>query len=124
MGQKNVKRFILITAILIFLLIAAAGCVSVDAGDPQYRNGNLTTIIEYHGDTRDVWVQNTVYKLDGFNSEKIDTVMLAYTFSEGPQICELPFDLMPGSYKVNIYVLGRDENSDRIAAFIRNFEVV
>lgn len=118
------KQYLLISAVLIFFLVCTAGCVSVEISDPVYTNGNLTTVMEYHGETRDVWVQNTVYKLDGITSEKVETVILPYTFSEGAQIIELPFELEPGSYKVNIYVLGRDENSDRIAAIIRNFEVV
>ncbi len=109
---------------LLFALVCIGGCVSVDAEDPVYANGNLTTIIHYDGDVRDVWVQHTLYRVDGLSSIKMDTITLPYTFSTGRQICEIPVNLSPGSYKVHLYVLGRGNTSDRIGAFIRTFEVI
>jgi uncharacterized protein YceK len=122
--RKFMKRFLAVSLVLILVLILTSGCVSVDAGDPVYRNGNLTTVIAYSGETQDVWVQNTVARTDGLRSVETGTVVLPYTFRAGQQVCELPFNLTPGTYQVTIYVLGREDSSDRIAAFIRNFEVV
>lgn len=120
----SVNRLTLILIAVLLIFVCTAGCVNVDADDPVYKNNTLTTVIEYSGETRDVWVQNTVYLIDGITSTKIETKVLPFTFTNGQNICEIPFDLPKGEYKVNIYVLGRDENTERIAAIIRNFNVV
>ena len=118
------KHYLMLLAGLLFVLVCICGCVSVDAEDPVYVNGNLTTIIHYEGDVRDVWVQHTIYLVDGLSMTELNTSILPYTFSTGRQICEIPVDLSPGSYKVHLYVLGRGNSSDRIGAFIRTFEVI
>lgn len=109
--------------ILLCVLVSICGCASLDAEDPIYSNGNLTTTIHYDGDERDVWVQHTIFRVDGLSSTKIDTITLPYTFSTGNQICQVPINLTTGSYKVHLYVLGRGESTERISAFIRTFEV-
>lgn len=120
----TVKYYLFLLAGLLCALVCICGCVSVDAEDPVYVDGNLTTTIQYEGDTRDVWVQHTIYQVDGLSMTELNTSILPYTFSTGKQICEVPINLPAGSYKVHLYVLGRGESADRIGAFIRTFEVV
>ncbi|HJK02243.1 MAG TPA: hypothetical protein O0W91_03160 [Methanocorpusculum sp.] len=49
---------------------------------------------------------------------------IAPTFTSGKNICEFPIDLESGLYKTRLYVRERNKNASRIAAFIKNFEIV
>ncbi|MDV0444206.1 hypothetical protein [Methanorbis rubei] len=124
------RKLVLILAAIIVCFIAViiftAGAVSVDAEDPVYQNGYLVTAFQYSGETKDVWVQCVIFRVsDILSSEQVgDVLSLPDTFSKGREVCEFPIDLPPGSYSVRLYVRERDEGSARLAAFIKNFEVI
>lgn len=124
------KRFVLILTGLIVLLLAAivftAGTASVDAEDPVYANGNISAAFQYSGEHKDVWVQCAVFRVDDLisSSQVGGLLSRADTFSKGRQVCEFPIELEPGSYKIYLYVRERNEGAARLAAFIKNIEVV
>ncbi|MDU9376675.1 hypothetical protein McpSp1_12990 [Methanocorpusculaceae archaeon Sp1] len=115
----------IIVCFLVVIIITAGGAL-VDAEDPVYQNGHLVAAFQYNGEPKDVWVQCVIFRVDDLlSSEQIgDVLSLAETFSKGREVCEFPIDLAPGSYSVRLYVRERDEGSARLAAFIKNFEVV
>ena len=123
-GQTvTIKRMVLvligIIAVLTLAIVLTVGATSIDADDPVYINGKLVTAFEYNGEPRDVWVQCTISRVDDlFAEEQVGT------FTSGRNICEFPIELEPGTYKVRIYVRERNEGAVRIAAFIKNFEIV
>ena len=124
------KQFVLVLAGIIVCLLAAiiftAGAASVDAEDPVYVNGHLVAAFQYSGETKDVWVQCVIFRVDDLlSSEQVgDVLSLAETFSQGREICALPVALEPGSYSVRLYVRERNDGAARLAAFIKNFEVI
>ncbi|HJK03378.1 MAG TPA: hypothetical protein O0X30_04085 [Methanocorpusculum sp.] len=130
-GQTvTIKRMVLvligIIAVLTLAIVLTVGATSIDADDPVYINGKLVTAFEYNGEPRDVWVQCTISRVDDlFAEEQVGGLMTnAPTFTSGRNICEFPIELEPGTYKVRIYVRERNEGAVRIAAFIKNFEIV
>ena len=73
-----------------------------------------------------MWVQIARARVDDlFAEEQVGVLMKnAPTYTSGRNICEFPIELEPGTYKVRIYIRERDEGAVRIAAFIKNFEIV
>ncbi|MDE2518926.1 MAG: hypothetical protein O0X93_02915 [Methanocorpusculum sp.] len=130
-GQADtIKRMVLILlgiiAALVLAIVLTVGAAAIDAEDPVYINGKLVAAFQYNGDPRDVWVQCTVSRVDDlFAEEQVgDLLTNAPTFTTGRNICEFPIDLEPGTYKVRLYVRERNEGAVRLAAFIKNFEIV
>ena len=130
-GQADtIKRMVLILlgiiAALVLAIVLTVGAAAIDAEDPVYMNGKLVAAFQYNGDPREVWVQCTVSRVDDlFAEEQVgDLLTNAPTFTKGRNICEFPIDLEPGTYKVRLYVRERNEGAVRLAAFIKNFEIV
>lgn len=130
-GQADtIKRMVLILlgiiAALVLAIVLTVGAAAIDAEDPVYINGKLVAAFQYNGDPRDVWVQCTISRVDDlFAEEQVgDLLTNAPTFTAGRNICEFPIDLEPGTYKVRLYVRERNEGAVRLAAFIKNFEIV
>ncbi|MCZ0861047.1 hypothetical protein O0S10_07390 [Methanocorpusculum sp. MG] len=130
-GQADtIKRMVLILlgiiAALVLAIVLTVGAAAIDAEDPVYINGKLVAAFQYNGDPREVWVQCTISRVDDlFAEEQVgDLLTNAPTFTTGRNICEFPIDLEPGTYKVRLYVRERNEGAVRLAAFIKNFEIV
>ncbi|MCZ9313035.1 MAG: hypothetical protein O0V67_06620 [Methanocorpusculum sp.] len=130
-GQADtIKRMVLILlgiiAALVLAIVLTVGAAAIDAEDPVYTNGKLIAAFQYNGEPRDVWVQCTISRVDDlFAEEQVgDLLTNAPTFTAGRNICEFPIDLEPGTYKVRLYVRERNEDAVRLAAFIKNFEIV
>lgn len=130
-GQADtVKRMVLIligiVVALVLAIVLMVGATAIDAEDPVYINGNLVAAFQYNGDPREVWVQCTISRVnDLFAEESVGSLLtIAPTFTTGRNICEFPIELQPGTYKVRLYVRERDEDAARLAAFIKNFEIV
>ncbi|MDR0981370.1 MAG: hypothetical protein LBL85_06335 [Methanocalculaceae archaeon] len=130
-GQADTrKRMVLIlTGIIVALVLAIVlmiGAAAIDAEDPVYIDGKLVAAFQYNGDPQEVWVQCTISRVnDLFTEEPVGELLTnAPTFIPGRNICEFPIELEPGTYKVRLYVRERDEGAVRLAAFIKNFEIV
>lgn len=130
-GQADTaKRVVLIlTGIIVALVLAivlTVGTASIDAEEPVYSNGKLVAAFQYSGEPRDVWVQCTISRVDDLFTEGQvgDLLTTAPTFTAGRNVCEFPAELEPGTYKVRLYVRERADGAARLAAFIKNFEVV
>ncbi len=130
-GQADTrKRMVLILtgiiAALVLAIVLTVGAIVIDAEDPVYINGKLVAAFQYTGDPREVWVQCTISRVDDlFTEEQIGNLLTtAPTFTAGRNICEFPIDLEPGTYKARLYVRERNDGAARLAAFIKNFEIV
>lgn len=130
-GQADTrKRMVLILtgiiAALVLVIVLTVGAIAIDAEDPVYINGKLVAAFQYTGDPRDVWVQCTISRVDDiFSEEQIGNLLtIAPTFTAGRNICEFPIELEPGTYKTRLYVRERNEGAARLAAFIKNFEII
>lgn len=126
----NTKRLILILvgiiAVLVLAIVLTVSAVSIDAAELVYEDGKLVAAFQYNGEPRAVWVQCTIFRVDDlFTSEPVGSLMTtAPTFLPGLNICEFPLELEPGSYAVRLYVRERDEGAARLAAFIKNVEIL
>lgn len=130
-GQADTrKRMVLILtgiiAALVLAIVLTVGAIVIDAEDPVYINGKLVAAFQYTGDPREVWVQCTISRVDDlFTEEQIGNLLTtALTFTAGRNICEFPIDLELGTYKTRLYVRERNDGAARLAAFIKNFEIV
>ncbi len=108
------------SAILLIILIAAAGCTSVAVGDVTYDDGALLIALTNDGSGGDAFVQVTVYKLEDLHQEKLMVVLEPVVLHTGENIARVPVALAPGDYKIYIYILKPDE---RETATIRDIRV-
>ncbi|HJJ92645.1 MAG TPA: hypothetical protein O0X64_02345 [Methanocorpusculum sp.] len=129
--KVNIRKqmIFILTGIIIFLILTTVmlvGSSPLNTEDPQYVNGSIIVTFQYCGAPQEVWVQCTISRVNNlFSEEQIGNLMtIAPTFTSGKNICEFPIDLESGLYKTRLYVRERNKNASRIAAFIKNFEIV
>ena len=122
-GVLILTGIIVVFVLAIVLTIVTA---SIDAEEPIYSNGKLVASFQYNGEPRDVWVQCRISRVDDLFTEGQvgDLLTTTSTFTSGRNVLEFQAELEPGTYKVRLYVLERTNVAARLAAFIKNFEVV
>jgi hypothetical protein len=130
-GQTDITKWMILILIgvivaLVFAIILTIGTTTIGAEDPVYTNGKLIVAFRYNSDPCDVWVQCVISRVDTLFAEKRVGALLtnASIFIAGRNICEFPIELEPGIYKVRLYIRERNESAVRLAAFIKNFEIV
>ncbi len=85
--------------------ILGAGCTTSTIGDVVYDNGTLQVPITCTGETGDMFIQVTVYRIADFHQEELASVQQPVTLVSGENRVSVPLPLSPGSYKLYIYIL-------------------
>ena len=111
---------ILATLSVLITLSLCAGCLSTAVGDTWYENQSVWMKISHTGEPADVHVQVTVYRLSNLTQEKYTVFDAPVSLVPGENSVTVPGELMPGSYKLYVYVL---KDGDRKTAVIRDIVV-
>jgi hypothetical protein len=110
-----------LTCVMLLALFSLfAGCLSTGIGDTWYSNNSVLVNVSHKGETADVSVQVTVYRIANLTQEKYIIASAPVTLVNGENTVAVPIRLEPGSYKLYVYVLG---DGDRKTAVIRDIVV-
>lgn len=92
-------------AMVLAALMLCAGCTTSTIGDIAYENGTLLVPITCTGETGDMFIQVTVYRIADFHQEELASVQQPVTLVPGENRVSVPLPLSPGTYKLYIYIL-------------------
>lgn len=109
-----------VLSVLLIIFLLGSGCTSTTIGDVAYRNGTLAVTVISTGEPTDVFVQVTVYEIKDFQQKELTTRVAPVTLRRGENMVLVPGTLLPGKYKLYVYILKPDE---RQTATIRDIEV-
>ncbi|MDO5844121.1 MAG: hypothetical protein Q4Q53_03110 [Methanocorpusculum sp.] len=120
--------FLLLIAGIIVILLVFSATPQIEAKEPVYSNGILTTEFTYSGDQPlTAWIQYEVFKEDGLFSSTSAAPMQSFIadFGKGQTtISKMPVILNSGKYKIFIYILEKEEPHKRITGFIKYVDVI
>jgi hypothetical protein len=105
---------------VIILILLGAGCTTTSIGDVAYNNNTLVVSVDNTGELTDAFVQVTVYRIKDFSQQKQTVIEVPVTFHRGQNRILIPESLLPGSYKLYVYILKPD---GRQTATIRDIVV-
>lgn len=110
----------LLPLLFLCLLLAAAGCSSLSAGDVTYGNNNLTVAVTNGGAPVSAGVQVRIFALDEFGQHELLTTGTTATLAGNGNAVRIPVHLEPGNYKIYVYVT---KDGQRQTAVIRDITV-
>jgi hypothetical protein len=113
-------RFLLTAGIILVLALLFAGCLSMNVGDASYRNRSVMVQITNSGETSDVTVQVTAYRIQDLHQQIYTVAGAPATIVHGETDVIVPVELEPGTYKLFVYIL---MGGDRKTAVIRDITV-
>jgi hypothetical protein len=113
-------RSILILAVILAGAIVASGCTEIAVGDVGYEAGTISVPVVNDGSPSDVFVQLTVYRIEGFTQEEYLVIMREVSLGSGREVLAVQSELPPGTYKIYIYII---QDGTRKAAVIRDIRV-
>jgi hypothetical protein len=111
---------VLVFSVILFVLLLFSGCTSVGIGDAGYTNNTLSLTITNAGGPSGGYVQVTVYEIRDARQEETDVFYAPLALQQGENTALIPGTLLPGQYKLYIYLI---QNGERKAAAIRDIVV-
>jgi len=93
------------------VLLSSAGCLGTGIGDISYANRSILVGLDQPGGPADVYVQATIYRITGYEQQEYAVAGVPARLGAGASSIAVPVDLVPGRYKVFVYVLGNGNRS-------------
>lgn len=128
MRKLYLGGFVILIVGIIIILLVFSGAPQIEADDPIYSNGLMTTVFNYNSDEPlTAWIQYEVFKEDGLFSSVPAAPMQSFIADfrkDQITVSNMPVILSPGKYKIFIYILEKDEPHKRITGFIKYAEVI